>query len=195
MRGAKRERILRVILNKPDGTLTKYMVAKLSGSSIGWTIEYLQALERKKIIKGTKVLDTGKAFNLWEKVALKPQHFDFFVQSPRDFLTGAGLDYAVTTYQAENLLNHYLFVSRVDAYVRADDLPKWKPLIARNGLAGKGNLRLLIADEHVFYERQKVNGMWLVSRPQLLLDLRREGGVCREAYDMMVAKDVRKKRN
>jgi hypothetical protein len=191
MHGEKRERVLRVILNEPGGSLTKYRVAKLAKISTAWTQEYFNELEKKGITKGTKVVDVEAAYKYWESIARVRVFFDFFVNSPKDFLRESSLKYAVTTYQAENLINHYLFVSRVDAYVLRKDLPLWKERIVGNGLTGKGNLRLMIADEPTLYGKQKVNDLWLVSTPQLLLDLRREGGVCREAYDMMVAKNVR----
>ena len=191
MHGEKRERVLRVILNEPGGSLTKYRVAKLAKISTAWTQEFFNELEKKGITKGTKVVDVQAAYDYWASITQSSIYFDFFVQSPREFLKESGLKYAVTTYQAENLLNHYLFISRVDACVLKKDIPKWKELIVSNGLVGKGNLRLLIADEHVFYAKQKVNEMWLASTPQVLVDLRREGGVCREACDMMVANHVR----
>ena len=191
MRGVKRERILRVLMNQPDGSLTKYRVSKLSECSIGWTMEFLQGLEAKKFIKATKVLDKEKLLDFWFSIAGKPKHFDFFVQSPREFLQNIDLDYALTTYMAENLLNHYLFPSRTDIYVKADDLPQWTVKISQNGLVGKGNLRLLIYDEHTLYNTKKLDGLWVASVPQVLIDLRREGGVCQEAYEMMLEKYVR----
>ena len=40
MHGEKRERVLRVILNEPGGSLTKYRVAKLAKISTAWTQEF-----------------------------------------------------------------------------------------------------------------------------------------------------------
>lgn len=191
MHGAKRERILRVLLNQPDGSLTKYRLAKLSETTKSWVIDYLRILENKGLVRGTKILDKEALLDHWHSIVKKPRSCDFFVPSPNEFLLGIDMDYALTTYVAENLQNHYLFPSRTDIYVREVDLPLWKKKITKDGLVGKGNLRLLIYDEHVFYQKQKVNDLWVVSMPQLLLDLRREGGVCQEAYEMMVEKYVR----
>jgi len=179
-------------MNKPDGSLTKYRVSKLSESSIAWTMEFLQELEAKKYIKATKVVKPEALLDHWFSIAQKPKHYDFFVQSPKEFLQNMDLDYALTTYMAENLLNHYLFPSRTDLYIKEEDFSLWKEEISRNGLVGKGNLRLLVHDEHVFYKKKKIKGMWVVSVPQVLIDLKREGGVCLEAYEMMVEKYVRK---
>ena len=103
------------------------------------------------------------------------------------------MKYALTTYKAENLVNHFLFPSRTDLYIRSDDLRDWKRLITEEhkGFFGKGNLRLLVYDEHVFYNMKKRKGLWTVSIPQIMHDLKKEGGVCGEAYDMMVMKYVR----
>jgi hypothetical protein len=191
MRGVKRERIIRVLLGSPGGDLTKYRVAKLSGTSIAWTMEYLKSIEEAKLVKATRVVSKEKLLDLWFSISRAPKHFDFFVQSPGEFLSGAGLEYALTTYAAENLLNHYLFPTRTDLYIREADLPLWKERMKGNALAGKGNLRLLVYDEHAMFGKKNIGGMWVASVPQVLIDLRREGGVCLEAYEMMVEKYVR----
>jgi len=191
MHGMKRERILRVLMNDPGGNLTKYKLAKLSETSKSWIIDYLRILENDKLVKGTKVLKKEKLLDHWFSITQAPRHYDFFVQSPKEFLQDVKLDYALTTYMAENMLNHYLFPSRTDIYIREEDLPEWQRKISQNGLVGKGNLRLLIYDGHSMYGKKKINGMWVASVPQVLIDLRREGGVCLEAYDMMMDKYVR----
>ena len=190
MHGEKRERIIRVLLNDPKGNLTKYRVAKLSECSTSWTIEYLQNLQKKRLVKGTKVVKIKKLIELWESITRRPVRYDFFVDSPSEFLKKIDLDYALTTYFAENLLNNYLFPSRADLYVIKDDLPKWKDKIVKKGLVGKGNLRLLVYDPHVLYKRRKIKALWVASIPQVLLDLKKEGGVCKEAYEIMVKKYV-----
>jgi hypothetical protein len=191
MHGTGRERIIRVLLSQPNGELTKYRVSKLSECSIGWTMEFLKNLERKKLIKKTRVLNVKKTFDYWVSIAYASKHFDFFISDPETFLKGVNLEYVLTTYTAENRLHHYLFPSRTDIYIRPKDFEKWKTAIVRNrGLVGKGNLRVLVNDEHVFYRKSNVQGLWVASIPQVLLDLRREGGVAFEAYEMMVKRYV-----
>lgn len=191
MRGVKRERIIRVLLNEPGGAFTKYRIAKEAEVSIGWTMEYLRSLETAGYIEGTTVVEPGALLEHWAGIARTPDRFDMFHPDPVRFLSAMDLDYALTTYRAENLTNTYLFPSRTDLYVRPEDVGAWKTAITRDGLAGKGNLRLLVADGHVFYRKRRTDGLWIVSLPQLLLDLRREGGVCMEAYEMMVGRYVR----
>lgn len=193
MHGVKRERILRVLLYQPDGSLTKYRVAKLSECSTSWTIEFLQNIEETGYVEGTKVIGLPKLLEYWASIARKPLHYDFFVQSPTDFLKNISLEYVLTTYFAENLINHYLFPSRADVYIQKEELEQWKKKIIKKGMVGKGNLRLLIYDPHVFYRKQKIKGLNVASIPQVLVDLIREGGVCLEAYEMLVKKYVRTK--
>ena len=191
MHGVKRERILRVLLNEPDGKLTKYRVAKEAESSIGWTMEYLKNLEGMGFVEKTRVIDPRALLIYWSEITRAPKKFDFFHPDIHQFLLGTKLEYAVTTYQGENLVNHYLFPSRIDIYIDKKEYEPWKRYITGDGLVGKGNVRLLVADEHVFYHKKRIERIWVVSMPQLLLDLKREGGVCVEAYEMMVESYVR----
>ncbi len=193
MHGAKRERILRVLLNRPDGTLTKYRIAKLSDSSTSWTIEFLKNLEKEGYVKGTKVVKKKALLEYWVSITRKPVRYEFFVQSPTELLKDVEMEYALTTYMAENLLNHHLFPTRTDIYIHKADLLLWKEKLSEKGLYGKGNLRLLVGDNHVFYKKSKIKSLWVASIPQVLVDLKIEGGVCEEAYDMMVEKYVRRK--
>ncbi len=64
----------------------------------------------------------------------------------------------------------------------------WHELLVQNGLVGKGNMRVLIGDDHIFYKSFKVDNLTLVSIPQIILDLYNEGNVCIEAGDMLLEK-------
>ncbi len=195
MYGVKRERILRILLNHPDESLSKYRISKLAECSVSWAIEYLKILEEKDFIKATKVRKPEALLEYWVSIARRPLHYEFFLDTPGKLLKEVKMEYALTTYLAENLLNHYLFPSRTDIYIREEDLSEWKDQITRRGQFGKGNLRLLIADEHVFYLKRKIESMWVASIPQVLVDLKMEGGVCEEAYQMMVSKYVHRRRD
>lgn len=188
-RNVKNLRIIRVLLGRPNGGLTKYGLAKRAGCSKSWVIEFLKKIEAKNLAAGTRVLDFDGLVDYYIKMAPGNVYFDFFVQDPIRFLKESGLDYALTTYGAENYVGHHLFPSRYDVYVKQGDIDKWKALVVSGGgLFGKGNLRLIMAnDEAVFGETINVSGIDVVSMPQLLIDLRREGGVCMEAYNLLVA--------
>jgi hypothetical protein len=193
VKGKKRERILRVLLSKPDGSLTKYRVSKMSGTSTSWTQDYLRYLQERSLIAGTKVLDPANLFKEWMEISVSPKHFDFFIGDPKGFLRSVNMDYALTTYFAENYFSKILFPSRADIYINKEDYQKWIEIIIQNkGLVGKGNLRLLIGeDELVFEETTWIDGLRIVSKTQLILDLFREGGVCYQAFEIMVRDYVR----
>lgn len=190
MKGEKRERIIRVILNTPDGSLTKYRVAKEAGTSIAWTMEYLGSLEDLGLIEKTMVKDIEGLMDLWLKISRMPRYFDFFINDPKIFLKDIGMDYALTTYFADTLTNGILFPSRADVYIREEDFEKWRDFLLEKGLIGKGNFRLLLGEEYIFYKKFKVRGFWVVSKPQLMLDLKREGGVCLQSCEKMVKEYV-----
>lgn len=186
-RGNKRERILRILLNNPEG-ITKYRMAKQAEASYAWTHEFLKLLEKERLVKDTKVLNFPRLMNFWRSIHQKPKSREYMVQKPLTLLKKAKLDYALTTYQAENLVQKYLFPSRVDFYIREKDLKGWHEILSRQGLVGKGNVRILLADEHVFYNSFKRGGFSIVSLPQLILDLLEEGSVCEEAARMLIEK-------
>jgi hypothetical protein len=99
------------------------------------------------------------------------------------------MKYALTTYSAENLVQGYLFPSRVDFYIDPADLKKWHLLLSEKGLVGKGNVRILMTDNHVFYNSFVKNGLMIVSMPQLIVDLLVEGVVAVEAAEKLLEKE------
>jgi hypothetical protein len=191
-RGTIQERITRALLNEPEGSLTKYRLAKNAEASFPWTHEFLRKLERERLIRDTRVTDYSGIIKYWLKIKTKPQKKEYMHKDPISILKHAHTQYALTTYQAENLIQHYLFPSRTDLYIRAEDTEKWHSLILQNGLVGKGNVRLLTTDAHVFYNSMKRQGLSVVSVPQLIVDLFEEGGVCTEAAEKLLQKEESK---
>jgi len=189
-RGKKKERILRVLLNEPEGKLSKYRISKEANCSFPWTHEYLKRLENFGFINGTKVLNYLELVKTWFNVRKKPLNKEYLIKKPLALLGNINLKYALTTYQAENLVQNSLFPSRTDVYVKKVDINAWHKLLSENGLTGKGNFRLLIDDEHVFYGSFKKDNKNLVSIPQLIVDLYLEGGVCVEAAEKLLEKLV-----
>ena len=162
-RGSKRERILRVLLNDPDSNLTKYRVSKNAGASFSWTHEFLPNLEKGGYVEDAKVLDFEGLIRLWTKLRLKPGGRGYLIQRPLQLLRRTDLDYALTTYQAENLVQGYLFPSRIDLYVDRGEKYDWHGLLSREGLVGEGNVKILFDDDNVFYGALDVAGLKVVS--------------------------------
>ncbi len=188
-RGIIRERIVRILLNNPNGDLTKYRVAKLADGTYSWAHDFLKELEDKGLIKKTKVVNYRKLVFLWKEFQVVPDKKDYMIKKPLEILKSAKLKYALTTYSAENLIQKYLFPSRVDFYIDSKDKIKWHRILSEEGLVGKGNTRMLIGDTHVFYNLAEKEGLKTVSVPQLIVDLLLEGGPCTEAAEMLIEKE------
>jgi|SRR5665648_307310 len=183
-----RERIIRVLLVESDGSLSKYALAKKAQTSFPWTHEFLGKLELLKLVEGTKVTNYVGLIEYWLKVKSSPEKKEYMHNDPISLLTKANLPYALTTYQAENLVQRYLFPSRTDLYIEKQDFEEWHKLLTAQGLVGKGNIRLLITDSHVFYGSFKRQSLSVVCIPQLIVDLFKEGGVCIEAAEKLILK-------
>jgi len=186
---AKAKRIILELLHCPGGSLSKYRIGKISQTNISWVIEFLKNLEKQKIAKGTRVVDINKLIEYYLSLEVKQKVFDFHIPRPLAYLKSVKKSYALTTYAAENLVSHHLFPSRTDVYVKEGDIDQWKNELFKKGLIGRGNFRLIIAqDEYIFKFVQEIKRLKVVSVPLLLIDLKREGGVCLEAYNYLVKK-------
>lgn len=190
-RGRIRERVLRILLNEPTGKLTMYRISKEGKCSFPWVHEFLRKLEARGLINKTKVKDYSGLIKYWLEVKTRADKKEYMYRDPLSLLKATKLKYALTTYQAENMVQHHLFPSRIDLYISAEDTEQWHELVTKEGLVGKGNLRLLIADDHVFYGSFKQGGLNIVSLPQLIVDLFEEGGVCVTAAEKLLEKVVK----
>ena len=189
MRGVKKERILRVLLKKPDGSLSIYRIAKEANCTHVWVIDFLRTLEQKNLVEKTKVNNIQELFYYWKEINKYPLYREYNIQNPIELLQQTALKYALTTYYADTYTQKYLFPSRVDIYIQQHDFNEWHTQLTKKGLVGKGNMRLLVEDDHVFYSNIKKNGVRIVSIPQLILDLLREEGVAIEAAHMLMKRE------
>ena len=181
-------RVARILFNESNGTLTKYRIAKLADSGYPWIHNLLKKLEEQGIIQKTRIRDFKALMTWWKRWQPIPKYREYMVQRPLELLKETNLEYALTTYQADNKVQNYLFPSRTDIYIHSSDKQRWHELLVQNGLVGKGNVRILIGDDHVFYKSFAVDDLTLVSIPQIVLDLYSEGGVCIEAGDLLLEK-------
>ncbi len=185
----KSKRIILELLHHPEGKLTKYRIAKETGTNISWVIHFLKKLEQNKLIKNTKVTDFNRLIDYYLTLDVIIKTFESHVPQSLEYLKKVKRDYALTTYSAENLISHHLFPSRTDFYIRREDVEEWKKELFKKGLIGKGNLRLIIApDNYLFKFTQKIKDLKVVTIPLLMIDLKREGGVCLQAYEYLVKK-------
>ncbi|HLC98159.1 MAG TPA: hypothetical protein VJC21_05260 [Candidatus Nanoarchaeia archaeon] len=188
MRGLKRERILRVLLTEPK-PLSKNELSKRATCTRQWVILFLRALEKKKLVKKTTVVDPAELIKYWITIHKKPRKYrEYMVKDPLTILRKTKLTYALTTYQAENLVQQHLFPSRIDVYIEEADVPAWHSLFLKEGLYGKGNVRIIVTEEPTFYGKRKLNNLFVVSLPQLIIDLFAEGGPAVEAAEMLLSR-------
>ena len=184
----KVERIYRVLLSRRLDQPSWYRVAKEAGVAYGWAYRVLKDLERDGILEGRSVADPSGLFARWASRTDRRVYREYYVREPSDLIKEAGMDHALTGYFAENLIGHYLFPRYHEVYIREQDAAAWHDLLTSRGMVGRGNVQVILADEHVFYERQEVDGWPLVSVQQVIVDLYRTGVECAEAADLLVGR-------
>ena len=185
-RGFNKERIMRALLNHTDDDLTKYRLAQLAETSESWTRQYTGKLEQRGLIEGTTVVAPSALYQTWLDQRIEPTQLEVSLQQPMDLLAETDLQYALTTYQAENMQQGFLFASTTDFYIAPEESSDWLAVVEENGLLGGGNTRIRVLDEHVFYNQKAIDGFSTVSIPQLILDLLAEGGPCTEAAEKLI---------
>jgi len=189
MKGDKRERIIRILLDTPDGSLTAYRVHVKAECSEQWTRSYLKKLENMNLIKKTKVTDIYGLFEHWLRIRSPLQFAEYHLQKdPLAIIKNSNLSYALTTYQADNLIHRYLFPTRTDIYILKDELNLWHNTLLSHGLIGAGNTRIIIADPHLIKNSIKRKEYFIVSKSQLICDLFMEGGVALDAAKLLIRK-------
>ncbi|MFW6305641.1 MAG: hypothetical protein ACOC1V_07675 [Candidatus Saliniplasma sp.] len=186
-RGYKKERILRVLLSN-KGDITKYRVAKEAEVSEPWCRDYTSRLEKKGLLDDTLVLSYEEMYAEWEDVHIGSSAIEVSLQNTLKMLKKSSLTYALTTYKAENLHQGFLFPSLIDFYITESERENWLDIIEKKGLIGGGDTKIRLTDDHVFYGKENADGFITVSIPQLILDLRIEGGPCKEAADKLIGR-------
>ena len=185
-RGFKKERILRILLSHDSDKLSKYRIAKEADVSEEWVLEYTNRLEAGGMLHGTAINDPRDLYEEWRDIRVRPNQVAVSFQRPLELLEETSLDYALTTYRAENLVQGFLFPSTTEFYVKSDQRRDWLDLVEERGLLGGGNTRIRLTDEHVFYNNRSIDGRIVVSTPQLIVDLLDEGGPCEEAAEKLI---------
>ncbi len=186
--GDKVERIYRVLLSTRGTSRTWYRIAKDADVSYGWAYSVLKGLERVGLIDGLKVIQHKELFMRWAERKDLRLFREYNVQDLDDIIAKSELDHVFTGYFAENHIGRYLFPRYREFYIRKEDALKWHQLLIGHGYVGRGNAQVILADDHVFFERQCMDNHPLVSTQQLIADLYRTGAECAEAADLLVSK-------
>jgi hypothetical protein len=185
-RGFKTERLHRMLLNHPKGELSRYELAKRADISTSWAYDYIDTLAGDDLVDETTVVDPRALYERWQETRIQPNTVQVALQQPLDRIKESGLDYALTTDEAEQLHQGFLFASSTAIYVREDDIEDWLNLIEQHGFVGGGNTELRATDEHVFYNTATVDNLVTVSIPQLIVDLLDEDGPATEAANRLM---------
>jgi hypothetical protein len=185
-RGVITDRIYRVLLSNPE-PLTAYRISKLAQAHPYQVSLFLHDLNHSHHAKGTRVINYKVILREWAKLKFITQSQTYVLTNEIEIINKANLPYALTTYKAETMVNHYLFPSRTELYIRTQDVGLWHNFFVQNrALVGGGNVRLKWYDDQVLYNSFNINGNRIVSIPQLIVDLLREGGVATQAAEMMM---------
>jgi hypothetical protein len=185
-RGYKKERLHRVLLNHPDGELTRYEISQRATVSKGWAYDYFDRIESKGFVQDSTVSNPEGLYHHWRETRIDPNAVRVSFQQPRSQIREAGLEYALTTYEAEQVHQGLLFSSSTDLYVREADIQRWLEIIEENGLIGGGNTEFRATDDHVFYNAHPFDDVRTVSIPQLIVDLLDEDGPAVEAANRLI---------
>ena len=187
-RGFKKERLHRVLLNHAVGERTRYEIAKEADVSSSWAYEYLEQLAEGGIVEDAVVVDPPSLYQRWQETRIEPNAVQVSLQQPLDRIRDAGLDYALTADEAEQVHQGFLFPSMTALYVREADIEEWLDLVAEEGFIGGGNTELRATDEHVFYNAHTVDDVTTVSVPQLIVDLLDDDGPAAEAANRLMGR-------
>ena len=184
--GCKIDRIYRILLSLSRKDVSWYRIAREANVAYGWAHSILSDLRDDNIISGSIVRNPHQLFEKWAGRTTRILFREYHVQQPEKLIKDANLGFALTSYYAEHLVGKYLFPRKFDIYIHQKDAPAWHTLLTNQGYVGKGNLRILLTDEHVFHDGMKVEGLSIVSIQQLIVDLMREGAECSEAADLLI---------
>lgn len=189
LRGVKTDRIYRILLCNTDEPLTKYRVAKLAQTGQTHVSLIIHDLENHHLVRGTKVIDYKGLLDRWSRLHVKHHSQSYMLPGILDALKRTNLEYGLTTYVAESMVNRYLFPTKTELYIRSADFDDWHSFLVKEGaLVGGGNTRLMWYDDQVLYYSFHINNHRLVSVPQLIVDLLREVGPAGEAAQLMMQK-------
>lgn len=207
---AGRDRILRYLLGssalnvplpKAYGRIqSAHELAKRTGVSRSWvyaTIEELSSHGWLRTVDSIEPFNPRAIFAWWKENRTELKVHSFHVADPKLALAELqrrGVETAVTTYYAENVMQGHLFARRGDGYVRVEHLQKARTILVEelDAQLGGTNLRLLVGDDGVLDEDVHIGeGRARVDYapfPQVVLDLLTEGGSAAEAADMLIQK-------
>lgn len=179
-------RIIRVILENPDKTWTFRGLAQESEASLGLTYRTVDSLDEKGYVGKDRgaisILRPGELLDLWAQnynVNINPsQTFYSFARSFSSFIDKLGdmaqkgqFRYALTLHSGASKVAPFVRFTDVHLYYQGDLQAIVEGLDLRPVEVG-GTIHILTPyDKGVFYNLQRIDGVFVVCNTQLYLDL------------------------
>ena len=132
-RGVKNDRVYRILLCDVEGTLTRYRIAKLAQAQQIQVNLLLRKLEKLNLVTGSRVIDHKGLLTRWSRLKIKYESQSYMLPNVMETLKKARMEYGLTTYRAESMVNGYLFPSKTEFYIRPDDFDDWHALLVKEG--------------------------------------------------------------
>ncbi|PIN81837.1 hypothetical protein COV11_01090 [Candidatus Woesearchaeota archaeon CG10_big_fil_rev_8_21_14_0_10_30_7] len=195
------QKIIRVLVNL-DRSTTILEISKLSNSSLGGTSKIInQLIDAEYLLKSKgriKLKSKKKLVKAWGYcVSINETiNFDFIcaekpkyaMEKIKNLAQKNNLNYAFTLLSATEIFNPYVYPDKVDLYIKKEDFDTWKELLLKNNIypSEKGNITLYLSKENVFFNSLNINNYYIVSPPQLYIDLFSKGGRYGEAAEKIL---------
>lgn len=189
-------RIVRWLLIDPQRQWTLEEMVTAARASPGFVSRTFATLERDAYMErqpgANRVRDAEGLLAAWAAAPPPADRAESRVslqQSPQAILDAIrGIPqaprYALTAEAAAEQVAPFARFSRVEMYV--DETEPWERLLDLTPVPRGGNVDLIVpADAGVFDGSRRTRELWLVSRPQLYVDLKRRAGPAAEAADFL----------
>lgn len=189
-------RVVRWLLIEPERSWTIEDMADRTGLTLGFVSRVFKTLARDAYMdrarSANRVRDRAALLDAWtsapspkgavsERVATVPGTENLLQMIRSSSITSR---YAITAEAAADRVAPFARYSRVEMYV--DDVTGWGQSLGLTPVPRGGNLLLIMSsDVGVFDGAFERDGLQLVSRPQLYVDLMRRGGAAAEAAAFM----------
>lgn len=193
------QQIIRVLLIKKSLKLRE--IAQEAQVSLGLTVRHTHALKSTGYCtKGGTITakHPEKLLRAWAhtvSVHELPKRYFTAAERPQYIIKKIALlgnkhkfSHAFTLFSATEVVCPYVAPSDVHLYVLERDLEQWKDRLREENIfpAERGNIVCIGGDESYLYGKREVNGITIVSLPQLYVDLFSYGGQGEEAAEELL---------
>jgi hypothetical protein len=189
-------RVVRWLLIDPEQAWTLGEMAAAAKASVPFVSRTFATLERDAYLERTRgasrVRDGDGLLEAWATASAPPEErlervslaatAQAILNRIRD--TSSAPRYALTAEAAAEQIAPFARFVRAELYI--DDPVPWDRLLDLTPVPRGGNIVLITpADDGVFDGLNQAQGLAIVSRPQLYVDLKRGGGAAREAAEFL----------